>query len=122
MYGPRFWAAPGAFTPEEIDFHAEPFGDADRFRASIANYESAAGARERSELPRFMEVNPTPTLVLYGPEDHVIPRTFPRAAEVAFPHPIGPFLGPGARSFLQWEAAWALKRGVAHFCPDLLPD
>jgi pimeloyl-ACP methyl ester carboxylesterase len=120
MYGPRFWAAPGTFTPEDVEFHVEPFGDADRFRASIANYESAAGARERSELPRFMEVNPTPTLVLYGPEDHVIPRTFPRAAEVAFPDRMGTFVVPGAGHFLQWERADLLNDALRHFCPDLL--
>ena len=120
MYGPRFWAAPGAFTPEEVEFHVEPFGDADHFRASIANYESALGKRERSELPRFMEPNPTPTLVLYGPEDHVIPRTFPRAAEVAFPDRMGPFLVPGAGHFLQWERAELLNDALRHFCPDLI--
>jgi pimeloyl-ACP methyl ester carboxylesterase len=120
MYGPRFWAAPGAFTPEDVAWHCEPFGDADRFRASIANYESAMGARERSELPRFMEPNPTPTLVLYGPEDHVIPRTFPRAAEVAFPDRMGPFVVPGAGHFLQWERAELLNDALRHFCPDLL--
>jgi pimeloyl-ACP methyl ester carboxylesterase len=120
MYGPRFWAAPGTFTREDVAFHCEPFGDAERFRASIANYESAVGTRERSELPRFMEPNPTPTLVLYGPEDHVIPATFPRAAEVAFPNRMGPFVVPGAGHFLQWERAELLNDAVRHFCPDLL--
>jgi pimeloyl-ACP methyl ester carboxylesterase len=122
MYGPRFWAAPGAFTREDVAFHCEAFGDADRFRASIANYESAVGARERSELPRFMEPNPTPTLILYGPEDHVIPATFPRAAEVAFPNRMGPFVVPGAGHFLQWERAELLNGAVRHFCPDLLAN
>jgi pimeloyl-ACP methyl ester carboxylesterase len=120
MYGPRFWAAPGTFTPADVEFHAEPFGDADRFRASIANYESARGTRERSELPRFMEPNPTPTLVLYGPEDHVIPSTFPQGAEVAFPDRMGPFVVPGAGHFLQWERAELLNDAIRHFCPDLL--
>jgi pimeloyl-ACP methyl ester carboxylesterase len=120
MYGPRFWAAPGAFSEEDVEFHVEPFGDAERFRASIANYESALGTRERSELPRFMEPNPTPTLVLYGPEDHVIPSTFPRAAEVAFPDRMGPFVVPGAGHFLQWERADLLNDAIRHFCPDLL--
>jgi pimeloyl-ACP methyl ester carboxylesterase len=120
MYGPRFWAAPGAFTPEDVAWHCVPFGDADRFRASIANYESAMGARERSELPRFMEPNATPTLVLYGPEDHVIPGTFPRAAEVAFPNRMGPFVVPDAGHFLQWERAELLNDALRHFCPDLL--
>jgi pimeloyl-ACP methyl ester carboxylesterase len=120
MYGHRFWAAPGGFSAEDVAFHVEPFGDADSFRASIANYESAAGSRERSELPRFMEPNPTPTLVMYGPEDHVIPRSFPAAAEVAFPDRMGPFVVPGAGHFLQWERAELLNDAVRHFCPDLL--
>ena len=38
FYGSRFWAAPGAFTREDVDFMTEPFADAERFRASIANY------------------------------------------------------------------------------------
>jgi pimeloyl-ACP methyl ester carboxylesterase len=120
MYGPRFWAAPGSFSAQEVAFHVEPFEDAETFRASIANYESAVGARERSELPRFMEPNPTPTLVLYGPEDHVIPSSFPRAAEVAFPDRMGPFVVPGAGHFLQWERAELLNDALRHFCPDLL--
>lgn len=120
MYGPRFWAAPGAIEPAAVDFHAEPFGDADRFRASIANYESAVGAREISEPPRFFEPNPTPTLILYGPEDHVIPRVFPRAAEVAFPERLGPFVVEGAGHFLQWERPEILNQAVRYFCLDLL--
>jgi pimeloyl-ACP methyl ester carboxylesterase len=120
MYGPRFWAAPGGFTAEEVEFHVEPFEDADRFRASIANYESAVGSRELSERPRFFESNPTPTLVLYGPEDHVIPPTFPQASEVAFPDRMGPFTVPGAGHFLQWEQPGVLNDALRHFCPDLL--
>lgn len=120
MYGPRFWAAPGAFDAAAIEFHVEPFGDAERFRASIANYESAAGSRARSERPRFSEPNPTPTLVLYGPEDHVIPSTFVRAAEVAFPERMGPFVVPGAGHFLQWERAELLNGALRFFCLDLL--
>src|SRR3954462_8825933 len=30
MYGSRFWAAPGTFTDEDVAFHVEPFGDAER--------------------------------------------------------------------------------------------
>jgi pimeloyl-ACP methyl ester carboxylesterase len=120
MYGPRFWAAPGGFSSEDVEFHVEPFGDGDRFRASIANYESAYGSRERSETPRFFEPSPVPTLVLYGPEDHVIPSTFPQAAEVAFPDRMGPFVVPGAGHFLQWERPNVLNDALRHFCRDLL--
>jgi pimeloyl-ACP methyl ester carboxylesterase len=120
MYGHRFWAAPGAFEPEQVDFMTEPFGDAERFRTSIALYEHALGAREASEPPRFLERNPTPTLVLYGPEDHVIPPSFPQRMQVALPEHIGPFVVEGAGHFLQWEAAGVLNYALRYFCADLL--
>ena len=79
-----------AFTREDVDFMTEPFADAERFRASIANYEYAGGPRTAPEPPRLLEPNPTPTLILYGPEDHVIPRDFPERMEAAFPEPRRP--------------------------------
>ena len=42
FYGSRFWAAPGSFTREDVDWLTEPFADPDHFRASIANYEYVA--------------------------------------------------------------------------------
>lgn len=122
MYGPRLWAGPGAFTAEEIDHHTEPFGDADSFRASIANYEYVGGPREAPEVPRLLERNPTPALVLYGPDDHVIPPDFPRRMEVAFPEIVGPFEVAGAGHFLMWEAARVFNRATAYFCLDLLAE
>jgi pimeloyl-ACP methyl ester carboxylesterase len=116
FYGPRFWAAPGAFSPEEVDFMTEPFADAERFRASIANYEYAGGPRTAPELPRLFEPNPTPTLVLYGPEDHVIPRDFPQRMEAAFPNRAGPFVVSGAGHFLQWERADVLNGALRWLC------
>jgi pimeloyl-ACP methyl ester carboxylesterase len=120
MYGSRFWAAPGSFEPEDVDFMTEPFGDAERFRASLAIYEYALGTRRWSEPPRLREVNPVPTLILYGPEDHVIPRDFPERMEAAFPERIGPFVVPGAGHFLQWERADVLNSAIRYFCADLL--
>jgi pimeloyl-ACP methyl ester carboxylesterase len=120
MYGHRFWAAPGAFTREEVDFMTEPFADADTFRSSIAIYEHALGTREWSEKPRMLERNPTPTLVLYGPDDHVIPPTFPRQMEVALPELVGPFVIEGAGHFLQWEQPGVHNQAVRYFCLDLL--
>ncbi len=119
FYGHRFWAAPGAFAPEEVAFMAEPFADAERLRAGWGNYESAQGTRPLSEPPRFFEPSPVPTLVLYGPEDHVIPREFPRMCEVAFPERIGPFVVPRAGHFLQWERADVLNQALAYFGKDL---
>jgi len=120
MYGPRFWAAPGAFAREDVDFHVEPFGDADSFRASIANYEYAGGPRQVSEVPRFFERTPVPTLLLYGPEDHVIPRDFPHRMSVACAEHVGPFVVEGAGHFLQWEQAEVLNQAIRYFCLDLL--
>lgn len=120
MYGSRFWAAPGGFTSEDVDFMTEPFNDAGSFRASLAIYEYALRTREWSERPLLFERNPTPTLVLYGPEDHVILRDFPRRMEVAFPEHVGPFLVERAGHFLQWERADVLNQAIRYFCQDLL--
>ncbi len=119
FYGSRFWAAPGAFEREDVDFMTEPFADADRFRASIANYEYAGGPRKSPERIRLTEVNLTPTLILYGPEDHVIPRDFATRMEAAFPERAGPFVVEGAGHFLQWERADVLNGALRWLCsPD----
>lgn len=115
FYGHRLWAGPGGFDPEARRFHAEPFADATTLRTSFGPYESAMKAIPRSEAPRFREVNPVPTLVLFGPEDHVVPASFPDRCAVAFTHCIGPFHVPGAGHFLQWERADLFNRAVASF-------
>ena len=120
FYGSRFWAAPGTFDREAVDFMTEPFGDADTLRSSFGLYESALGTRPLSEAPRLFETNPIPTVVLYGPEDHVIPRDFPDLMERAFDTCIGPFSIPGAGHFLQWEKAGVLNGTLTYFLRDLL--
>ena len=120
FYGPRFWASPGSFAPEDVDFMTEPFADGEKLRASFGLYESALGARPASETPRFLERNPVQTLLLYGPDDHVIWPDFPRRAEVAFPDRVGPFVVPGAGHFLQWERAELLNGALVAFLRDLL--
>jgi len=121
FYGPRFWASPGTFDPGSVKFMVEPFGDEAAFRASIAIYESALGKRDVSEAPLWMgSGSDLPTLILYGPDDHVIPSSFPDQAAVAFPEHVGPFLVPGAGHFLQWERADVLNQAIRSFCLDLL--
>jgi pimeloyl-ACP methyl ester carboxylesterase len=120
FYGPRFWAAPGSFTREEVDFMTEPFADPDRLRAGFGNYESALGARPLSETPRFFETNPLPTLILYGPDDHVIQRDFPERCEVVFSERIGPLVVSRAGHFLQWERADVLNQSLIYFLRDLV--
>jgi pimeloyl-ACP methyl ester carboxylesterase len=119
FYGHRFWATPGAFTPEDVDFMTEPFADPEKLRAGWGNYESALGSRELSEAPRFFERSDVPTLALYGPDDHVIWREFPEMCQVAFTELIGPFVVPGAGHFLQWERADLLNKAIEYFLADL---
>jgi pimeloyl-ACP methyl ester carboxylesterase len=37
FYGHRFWATPGGFSREDVDFMSEPFADAERLRAELFN-------------------------------------------------------------------------------------
>jgi pimeloyl-ACP methyl ester carboxylesterase len=120
FYGSRFWASPGSFTREDVDFMTEPFADADRLRAGFGNYESAFGSRPISEKPRFFEPSPIETLVLYGPDDHVIWPDFPERACAVFPNRVGPFVVQDAGHFLQWEQAELLNGAIRAFCRDLL--
>jgi pimeloyl-ACP methyl ester carboxylesterase len=115
FYGPRFWAAPGSFNRDQVDFMTEPFADSSKLRASFGVYESALGTRSLSEAPRFFETNPVPTLVLYGPEDHVMQRDFPERCEVVFTERVGPLLVPRAGHFLQWERADLLNQCLLYF-------
>jgi pimeloyl-ACP methyl ester carboxylesterase len=115
FYGHRFWAAPRTFDRDDVAFMTEPFADGDKLRASFANYEYAAGNRPMGEMVRLFEKNPIPTLVLYGPEDHVVPKDFMARAQVAFTEIIGPFVVPGAGHFLQWERADVLNQALKYF-------
>ena len=115
FYGHRFWAARGTFTRDDVAFMTEPFADGDKLRASFANYEYATGNRTAPELVHLFEKNPIPTLLLYGPEDHVVPRDFVAKAEVAFTERIGPLVVPGAGHFLQWERADVLNQALKYF-------
>jgi len=115
FYGHRFWAAPGTFSRDDVAFMTEPFADGDKLRASFANYEYATGNRTMAEPVRLFSKNPIPTLVLYGPDDHVVPRDFMDKARVAFTDCIGPFVVPGAGHFLQWEQADVLNQALKYF-------
>ena len=119
FYGHRFWASPGAFTPDDVDFMTEPFCDAEKLRAGFGNYESAMGARPLSEPPRFMEPSVVETVALYGPDDHVLWRDFPDRCEAVFPTLVGPYVVPRAGHFLQWERAALFNATVKAFLRDL---
>jgi pimeloyl-ACP methyl ester carboxylesterase len=116
----RFWAHPGAFTPDEIAFHTAPFGDANSLRASFRTYESAFDPAKQVEPTRMATPNPTRTMLLFGPSDHVLYPEFDRMAEVVFPNRVGPFLLRDCGHFVQWEKADVLVGAVTAFCSDLL--
>lgn len=105
MYKQRLWASPGTFDDDAIAFMTEPYADADRLRASWGVYEGATGNRQFEDLPCLFERTPVPTLLLYGPDDHVVPESFPAKAATACEHVVGPVHIPHAGHFLQWEQA-----------------
>jgi pimeloyl-ACP methyl ester carboxylesterase len=122
FYTSRFWAHPGKFTPEAVDFMTEPFGDGEKLRASFGGYESAFHESARSEpaMVATHKRNPTRTLILFGRSDHVLYPDFDRMAAVVFPDHVGPYLLRDCGHFLQWEAAGILNNSLVSFCGDLL--
>jgi pimeloyl-ACP methyl ester carboxylesterase len=120
FYASRFWAHPGAFSDEAVAFQVEPFSDADKLRAGFRGYESVFDASARSEPSTMAVPNPTRTLILFGPSDHVIYPDFDRMAAAVFSDHVGPFLLRDAGHFVPWEAPHALVSGTVAFCGDLL--
>jgi pimeloyl-ACP methyl ester carboxylesterase len=120
MYRERLWAAPGTFAEADIDFMTAPYADAAKLRASWGVYEGATGNRPLEDVPRLFERTPVPTLLLYGPEDHVVPASFPDKAAIACANVVGPLHVPGAGHFLQWEQAATFNGIVAAFLEQLL--
>jgi pimeloyl-ACP methyl ester carboxylesterase len=103
MYTNRLWGSRYAFDQADVDFMTEPFAEEARLRAGWASDQLAYG-RVMSELP-LMDAVDVRTLVLYGPDDHVIGEDFVPQCERAFRNRIGPLVIPGAGHFLQWERA-----------------
>ncbi len=120
FYSSRFWAHPGAFTPDDVGFMTEPWGDGAKLRASFGAYESVFDPSARAEAPLMARNPDVEALLLFGPSDHVIYPDFDRMAAVVFPHHVGPFLVRDAGHFLQWEAPTVFNSAVRSFCRDLL--
>lgn len=110
MYTNRLWGSKYAFEQADVDFMTEPFADEERLRSGWAAYQLAYG-RPMTEIPLMAAVD-IPTLVLYGPEDHVLGEDFVPRCERAFTNRIGPLVVPGAGHFLQWERADIFNRLV----------
>jgi len=120
FYTSRFWAHPGAFSPEQVAFHTEPFRDAAHLRASFGGYESVFSEAARSEPTLLARNERTRTLILHGTSDHVIYPAFDRMAAEVFADHVGPFLLRNCGHFVPWEAPHALTSGTIALCGDLL--
>lgn len=120
FYTSRFWAHPGGFSPDEVDFMTEPWADGARMRASFGAYESTFSETARSEPSTMAVDNPTHTLILFGPSDHVLYPDYDRMAAVVFPEHVGPFIVRDCGHFLQWEAAGVFNNATKAFCRDLI--
>jgi len=118
FYEHRLLASPGSFEEADFGFHAEPFEDARRLAASFAPYQIEYG-RAMSELPLLMQPVETPTFLLYGPDDRVVPSDFPKRCEIAFPNRVGPLVVPECGHFLQWERADVLNAVAESYFADL---
>jgi pimeloyl-ACP methyl ester carboxylesterase len=68
----------------------------------------------------MMDAVEVPTLVLYGPDDHVVGEDFVPRTERAFLNRIGPLVVPGAGHFLQWERADIFNRLVPAVFGDVI--
>jgi pimeloyl-ACP methyl ester carboxylesterase len=106
-------------TPE-IDFHTEPFGDADKLRASFGGYESVFDPAKQTGPARLERNEAVRALLLFGPSDHVLYPAFDEMAAVVFPDHDGPHRLDRCGHFVPWEAPDALVAHVARFCGDLL--
>lgn len=131
FYTSRGWSHPGAFLEPGreygrydgspfVDFHTEPFGDADRLRASFGNYEAAFDRTEGREGVLRGRNESVETLIMYGPSDHVIAPDFDRMAAIQFPNHVGPFILRDCGHFVPWEAPHQLVSAARAFCRDLL--
>jgi pimeloyl-ACP methyl ester carboxylesterase len=116
FYGSRFWAHPGAFAPEAVEFMTEPWADGSKLRASFGAYESSFNENARSGPTAMAAPNPTPTMILFGQSDHVLYPEFDRMAATVFPNHVGPFLLRDCGHFVQWEAAHALNSAIIAWC------
>ena len=119
MYEHRLWASQGSFGEDDFHFMTEPFAqDPQRLYAAWAPYQLQYG-RPMSEPPLLMQPVEVETMVLYGPDDQVVPKDFPRRCEIAFPNRVGPLVVPESGHFLQWERADVLNECARFFFAEL---
>ena len=117
FYEHRLWSSEYAFEEADYDFMTEPFADIRHLAASWAPYQLQYG-RPMKEIPMIGPVE-TKTLILYGPEDRVVPKDFPKQCELGFRDRVGPLYVPEAGHFLQWERADILNEVARFFFSEL---
>ena len=108
FYEHRLLASPGSFDEASFEFMVEPFEDPRRLAAAWAPYQLAYD-RPMSEPPLIFQPVEVPSLILYGPDDHVVGADFMKRCEIAFPNRVGPLVVPECGHFLQWERADVLN-------------
>ena len=118
FYSTRLWAHPGAFSADDIAWHVEPFSNAQKLRASFANYESAFDAKKRIEKPLYGRNLVTPTLILFGTSDHVIYPDFDLMAATVFENHEGPIRIENCGHFVPWEAVEEFTFRTVKFCSE----
>ncbi len=121
FYTYRHWAALGSFDQTAVDFMTEPYGDADKFRSSMALYEAFIDPSKVPEPPLLTSPHTKRTLILYGNDDRVVePTKFTRRMPLACADAAGPFVIERAGHFLQFEQPDIFNEAVRIFCLDLL--
>ncbi|GAA2372066.1 alpha/beta fold hydrolase [Nonomuraea africana] len=120
FFGHRMWCPPGAFSEADLDLLTEPYADADRLRASFADYEVVMGTRPLSAPEMTDRPVQQPTLVLIGPDQVTIGDHIAERCAIAYPQVVGPFWVPGAGHFMPWEKPTVVNRAIRSFCGDLL--
>jgi pimeloyl-ACP methyl ester carboxylesterase len=120
FFGHRMWCPPGAFDEDDLAFLTAPYADADRLRASFADYEVVAGTRALSAPEMVDRPVRHRTLVLIGADQVTLGEHIERRCAIAFPDAVGPFWIKGAGHFMPWELPETVNRAVRSFCGDLL--
>ena len=114
MYGHRLWASPGTFTPADVDFMTEPFADRGTAARGLGRLPAGARTGARASRRSFETMVDVPTLLLYGPDDHVVGPDFLALLRGGVHRTgSGRWSCPRAGHFLQWERADLLNGLVA---------
>ncbi len=117
FYEHRLLASPFSFSEDDFSFMTEPFSEIERLAAAWAPYQIAYD-RSKSEPPLIMQTVDVPTMILYGPDDEIVPKDFTKRCEIAFPNRVGPLILPDCGHFLQWERADILNDLASLFFAD----